>query len=297
MKLRAQKRTLLKPVRANEGVRMAYRKALWALLVKMHRDVLHAVEPVYRELPNIAMDDLQGASEQELFDLMEEVAKEWRENFVSASKDIAKKFADGSMKATDVAFKSALRDAGFSVKMTVDDAVQSVLDNLIEDNVDLIKSISEDYLAEVAELVRDSVREGRSMKALSERLGDMVDLDRIGRGQRLDESDDSLLARTQRHADFIARNENNRATSSIHKARQKQFGITQAQWIHTAASVNPRPEHEDWDGELYNVDEGMYSEVDEEAVWPGSIYNCGCCCLSVIPGMDDEEEESEEEAS
>ena len=298
MKLRAPSRTLLKPIHPNEGVRVAYQKALWVLLVRMHRDVLHAITPIYRELPNIAMDDLQGASEQELYDLMEEVAKEWHENFVRESKGIAKKFADGSMKSTDVAFKSALRDAGFSVKMQVDSAVQEVLDTMIEDNVNLIKSIAGDYLAEVSEMVRDSVRAGRSMKELTERLGDMVDLDRIGMGRKLGESDESLLARTQRRANLIARDQNNKATAQIHKTRQKQFGITQAQWVHTSASVTPRPEHEDWDGEIYNVDEGMYSEEDGEFVWPGTPINCGCCCLSVVPGMDDEdEEEPEEEAS
>ena len=274
MKLRAPSRTLLKPIRANEGVKFAYRKALWALLARMHRGMLHAITPVYRELPNIAMDDLQSASESELFELMDEVAKEWRENFVSASKDIAKKFADGSMKATDVAFQSALRDAGFRVKMQVDSAVQSVLDTMIEDNVGLIKSISEDYLAEVREMVRDSVRAGRSMKELSQELGDMVDLDRIGMGRKLGESDDSLLARTQRRANLIARDQNNKATAQIHRARQQQFGITQAQWVHTSASATPRPEHEDWDGETYDIEEGMFSEEDGEFVWPGTPINC-----------------------
>jgi hypothetical protein len=213
------------------------------------------------------------ATARQLYDVMEQAAKEWRKNFTSQAKALSKAFSSGAMKATDNSFKEGLRKAGFSVKMQVTPAVRTVLDDVVGENVKLISSIAEQHLAEVTELVKESVSAGRDLKGLSDALQERFGV-------------------TKRRAEFIARDQNNKATSNIHRQRQLQYGLL-AKWRHTMASVNPRQEHEDWDGEIYDPEEGMYSEEEGEDQWPGTAINCGCSSESVIPGADDEDEEEE----
>ena len=119
------------------------------------------------------------------------------------------------------------------------------------------------------------------MKELTEDLHDIITTDHPGWSS----------SKVIRRARLIARDQNNKATSLFQKTRQKGFGITKAIWSHTAASKQPREEHEEWNGEAYDVDEGMYSEVEEEQQWPGTAINCGCTSRSIIPGFDDEGDE------
>ena len=254
MKLRAPgpKSITLKPVRPNVGVRVAYQRELMALVDGMHADMMKAIEKAYKDLPEIAQD---ASTVNQLQKAMDQAAKEWRKNFEQEHKRIAKAFADGSLKSTDVAFKSGLRKAGFSVKMQMNQGVQSALDSVIGENVGLIRSIAEKHLGDVQGMVMRSVQKGRSLKELTKDLQERYNV-------------------TRNRAVLIARDQNNKATAMIHRARQKQFGLTKAVWSHTSASVHPREEHEEWNGETYDIEEGMWSEVDQEFVFPGTAINC-----------------------
>lgn len=197
----------------------------------------------------------------------------WEKTFQAAANDLARKFAASALRGHDTAFGDSLRRAGFSVKLQTTPAIDEALRAIYQQNVELIHSIPAEHLAAVQELIQDSVESGRSLKEVTHLLRDRYDI-------------------TLRRAALIARDQNNKATATIHKTRQKEVGITHAQWIHTSASVHPREEHEGWDGQPYPIDTGMYSEEDGEFVWPGTPINCGCTCLSIVPGSTDEEEEA-----
>ena len=286
--LRAPHAISLPPVRANVGVRVAYERELVNLIRQMHEDMMKTITSIYPDIPGIA----QGApSVKQLHDAMEKMAKEWRKRFEQHAKAISEGFATGTLKSTDFAFRKGLQDAGFTVKFQMPKTLKNSIDGIVSENVGLIKSIASEHLSNVQGAVIRSVNAGRSMKSLTEELGEIVTLK-----QKKGESDKSLAARVRRRAAFIARDQNNKATAMIHRARQKEMGIEKARWIHSNASVHPREEHAEWsdEGRTYNVDEGMWSDVSGEFVWPGSDFNCGCVSASYIPGFDDKEDEGEE---
>jgi len=292
MKLVAPGKSItLSAVRPNEGVRMDYQGKVIALVNKMHDELLHGIKEIYPNLPGIAQD---YATVKQLSAMMEHVAAEWKKKFAVESKKIALAFANHSMKATDVSFATGLRKAGFTVKMQMTQPIQNMLDTLVSQNVALIRSIGEQHLADVQGMVMRSVQGGRSMGELTKNLGNLVKLNR-----KPLESDVSLLARTKRRAAFIARDQNNKATANIHRARQRQYGITHAKWLHTMASVHPRETHAEFNGETYAIEDGHDFNDDLGPVIPGEAFNCGCCSISIIPGMEDvsEKETSEEQAS
>jgi uncharacterized protein with gpF-like domain len=275
MKLRApgRKPILVVPVRPSAAEEVAYQKRLERMIDAMHASVLHAVQTAWKSA-GLALD---AGPVDKLDETMKRLAKQWLKTYKSESKSIARGFADGTLRHHDVAFKSSLRKAGFSVKFQKDPAVSKVLDASVIENVNLITSIPEEYMEHVTTLVRESIDKGRDMTKLTEKLA-------------------GIHGMTKRRAITIARDQNNKATALIHRVRQRQVGIKRAQWIHTTASMHPREEHAAWSdaGETYNIDEGMYSEEDGEFVWPGTPINCGCTCMSVVPGSDEDDNEGEE---
>jgi SPP1 gp7 family putative phage head morphogenesis protein len=280
MKLRApgKKPIFVSPVYPNAGEELEYRHHLERMITAMHSGTMYWLKVAWRKegLP----EDKQLAEDlnpqARMTKAMKDYAKQWLQQFDSGSETIAKQFAKKAMKSHDISFVAALRKAGFSVKFQTTGAIESVLDDVIAENVKLIKSIPREYFDAIIDRVRDSVEKGRSMKELTHYLEDRYGV-------------------TQRRAALIARDQNNKATAAIHRTRQKESGISKARWVHTMASAQPREEHMGWDGEVYDIDKGMYSDVDGEYVWPGTPINCGCTCMSIIPGLDEEDDESEGE--
>ncbi|MNL73442.1 Phage Mu protein F like protein [compost metagenome] len=90
---------------------------------------------------------------------------------------------------------------------------------------------------------------------------------------------------TKRRAALIARDQNNKATAAITRVRQQGLGIKQAKWMHSRGGKKPRQSHVEANGQLYDVDKGMY--IDGAWIRPGELINCRCVAQSVIPGFEE----------
>ena len=88
-----------------------------------------------------------------------------------------------------------------------------------------------------------------------------------------------------RRASLIARDQTHKAHAIMEEARRAEVGITEAIWVHSHAGEVPRPEHLAWGREKkrYDIKKGMWSEVDQEWVWPGTAINCRCSSMAIIP--------------
>ena len=283
MKLVAPKRTLLRAIHPNVGNEMAYRKAIWSFMVRMHNDLIEMLAIHYP--PPLAQDanPVEGIAKAALKAKLKQFGLHWEGQINLGATSIVNAFATGAMKATDVAFQAALRDAGFSVRFQFTPAMMERYEAIIKSNMDLITSIPKQYMEEVEAMVMESVKGGRAMGKLMEDLHGMVKLER-----KLGEADKSLLARTQRRIELIARTENNKASAKLNQGRQVELGITTAIWMHSGAGKDPRPEHEEANGTEYDVEEGLPIGDDGEDVLPGECINCRCFNISVIPGLEDE---------
>jgi uncharacterized protein with gpF-like domain len=97
---------------------------------------------------------------------------------------------------------------------------------------------------------------------------------------------DMPVHRAAEIARFIA----NAATSSITKARQVYFGITEAVWMHSGARCGVRPEftinadHRAVSGETYRIDDGMLMP-DGSYEWPGAANGCKCASKPKVKGF------------
>ncbi len=285
MKLLAPGKSItLKPTRPNLGVEVDYRARLDKMVCAMHKSVMYWLTATYRANPSLLAADASPAAE--LRKMLSKLGRRWIKAFEVGAKELADYFAEKSLGATDGQLKAILKKAGFSVPFTRTGAMREAFDAVVSENVALIKSIAVQHLHDVDVMVAQSVARGRDLATLTDQLGPLVDLNRIGMGRKPGESDKSLLARTRRRAALIARDQNNKATAVMDRARKQALGITQAKWMHSGGGKEPRPSHVTANGVLYDVAQGCL--IDGEYIMPGELPNCRCVSQAVIPGWDDE---------
>lgn len=265
MTLRAPGKAItLKPVRANVGIEMAYRRRLDALVDAMNKSVLYWITAAYRANPPAMAMDATPANEMRK--IMQKLARRWIKQFEEAAVTIAAAFANETKDVADRVMMKALKDAGFTVPFKASPAMKDALDSVVGENVALIKSIPSQQFTKIESAVMRSVQAGRDLKTLQ---SDLL----------------TLGAKSKNRAAFIARDQNNKATAAMSKARRLSLGLTKSKWVHSGGGVHPRPSHVAADGTIYETAVGCM--IDGEYIMPGELPNCRCQARAVIPGFDD----------
>ncbi|MGP2516382.1 phage head morphogenesis protein [Yersinia sp. 2545 StPb PI] len=196
---------------------------------------------------------------------IKKLSRRWQKRFDDMADKLAGRFADRSLRNSDVSLSSALSDIGVTVKFTMTNEMNNALQSVIGENVNLIKSIPEQYLTQVETMVMQSVGRGRDLGHLAEELQKRYGI-------------------TKRRAATIARDQNNKATATMQSARQQALGITEGIWHHSHAGKTQRASHVKADGKRFELSKGMY--LDGEWQLPGEAINCRCTWSAIIPGLD-----------
>lgn len=263
---RRDKGKVLRPVHPNAGIEADYRRRLVALVAEMHNSFDYWISAKYKaNKPAIAQDATPAA---ELQDAIDKLAKQWRSRFKEGSEALARYFATQAFRRSDAALMKILKDAGFTVKFKMTAPMRDILRATIEQNVQLIKSIPEQYLTQVQGAVMRSVQTGRDLGSLAKEL-------------------EHNYGVSKRRAALIARNQNNMATASMTHVRQTEVGITEAVWLHSHGGKEPRPTHIKNTGKRYNVAEGWFDPDPKvrRNIWPGELINCRCVSKPVVKGF------------
>lgn len=262
---------VLKPTRPNAGLEAAYRKQLDKLIDEMNASLLYWLSAAYKaNEPHAARMAVDASPAKAMRDAMNKVARRWLRNFEKGADNLAKMFADKARLYSDVALARVLKEAGFSVEFKMTAGMNDAYQAVIGEQVGLIKSIASQHLTRVETLVMQSVQNGRDLATLSEQL-------------------QKQFGSTKKRAALIAKDQNNKATATLIKARQTSIGLVQARWRHSAAGKEPRESHvkasqaDGGRGQLYNIAEGCY--IDGKYIQPGEEINCRCTAQPVIPGF------------
>ena len=252
--------TLARAVHPNRGIQALYHKRMDSLVREMHKSVLHWLSTAYA--PPVALDAKPGfkALRRELRDL----AKRWEKRFDDAAPKIAAAYVKSTFKATDSAMRQALKDAGWSVQFEMTPAMRELYEATLAENIGLIRSIPQQYLQQVEGIAMRSFTAGRDLHQM------VADLN-------------MRYPKAANRTVLIARDQNNKATSVVTRARRLELGITEAVWMHSHAGKTPRPTHVAMDGKRYKVSEGMWDSDEEKYVHPGELINCRCTSRAVLP--------------
>jgi len=257
---------ILPPIRPNVGIELAYRRRLNALIDEMNRSILYWLSASYKANTPVMAQDATPASQLRI--AVNKLTKQWQKNFDEASVALAKYFAKASYLRSDAALKRILRKGGFSVKFKMTPAMRDIMKATIAEQVGLIKSIPQQYLVAVQGSVMRSVTAGRDLGTLRDEIL-------------------KQYAVTKRRAALIARDQNQKATASMTRARQIELGIEEAIWMHSHGGKEPRPTHLKNDGKRYKIAEGWFDPDPKvrKYIWPGTEINCRCVSGAVIKGF------------
>jgi uncharacterized protein with gpF-like domain len=257
------------PVRPSAAIEVAYRRRLDALIEEMHRSLVYWISARYRanepHMLRLAQDDSPAANLREAF---LRLSRRWNRRFADLSEDLARYFAQTTAQRSTAALQSMLRRGGMSVRFRMSRPVQDIVTASVSENVGLIRSIAQQHLAAVEGAVMRSVQTGRDLGALAEEL-------------------EHTYGVTRRRAALIARDQNNKATANIVRARQIELGVQEAVWVHSGGGKVPRPTHVKAGRDRVRFDPkvGWFDPAERKHILPGELINCRCVSRSVVPGF------------
>ena len=263
----AQQPKTCRAVAANRGLEAKYRKALQRMIAEMHGSVEYWLTAAYRkDPPRMAalVEQAQDAAtpSQRIRKILDDLAKRWIGRFDEMAPKLAEAYLQGAFKASDSAFRQALKEAGWSVEFKMTPAVRDAFNASLAENVGLIKSIPEKYLQQVEGVVMRSYSAGRDLETMVKELK-------------------TLYPAASHRAELIARDQSNKANAVVNRTRQMELGITEAIWMHSHAGKNPRPDHVAANGKRYKIAEGCL--ISGEHIQPGEEINCRCTSRAVLP--------------
>jgi len=250
---RGKKKKTIRPNLPNIGLEIEYRRKLDALIKSMNTSVHKVILDKYKSPSSNLVNEINI------------IMPEWIRNFDEESGIMSEWFVKRSDSSTRSNIGNSLAKAtGMTVKFKTTEAVEGVIDGIIAENVDLIKSIPREYHTQVNKYVMESVRAGRDIGGLSKTLFERYDI-------------------TRNRAEFIARDQNNKATEMIGNARNRSLGIVEGSWLHRSGSKTPRKSHIRANGKIFRLDTGLV--IDGQLLLPGQDYNCNCSYRPIIPGF------------
>lgn len=261
---------VLRPVRPNLGIELAYRKRLDALIEEMAASCEYWIKAAYRAnepaVAELAQDELSAAA---LKRVMRELSKRWLKRFDVAAEKLADYFATAVHNRSDAALKKILKDGGISIEWKMSPAQRDIMQATISEQVNLIRSIPQKYLSTVETIVMQGVQTGRDLGQITKDLQAMTGV-------------------TRRRAAFIAKDQSAKATASMTRARYLEIGVERAQWLHSGRSREPRPSHvkAGREKQQYDVATGWADPaLGGKRIWPGTEIGCRCVARPVMKGF------------
>ena len=153
--------------------------------------------------------------------------------------------------------------------------VQTVMTASVSENVDLIKSIPQQYLSGVKQAVMRSITTGTGLQDLKPYLEKQGPI-------------------TERRARNIANDQTRKAYNSLNKARMQQAGVKKFEWVHSAGGKDPRPLHMDHypaglNGGIFSFDDlPVIDERTGERGIPSQLPFCRCRMRPIVDFGDED---------
>lgn len=268
----------------NAAIMSRYRAALVNLVDRMTDESNRRIERLFRsgtatEFYESHAMDADIASQARI--LTNALARKFDSLFSEKAKKLAERMIKESGKESKRALKASIKAMTKGVTLdvkTITPELRTVLRASVNENVELIKSISSEYFTQVQGAVMRSIVSGNGLKSLIPAL-------RRHKGI------------TQRRAKNIALDQTRKVYTAFNNERMIGAGLDQFEWGHTGGSKEPRPDHIALNGKIFYFDmkksvaEGGPPVIDKktgERGYPAQAPNCKCVMIPVYKFDDNE---------
>lgn len=245
-------------IHPSSAIKNEYEVDLKKLIRQMLKEVDKLVKEDYSTVVERANDENSAKS---INDAINKIERKYHKRFSELSRVTAKQFAHSILYQSDAALQKILNRANLRVKFQMTEQMRNIVQSIVSENVNLIKSIPSEFFTDIKSIVNVGVQNGRDQQFIYEIIKQKYDV-------------------TNRRASLIARDQTNKATSSLTRTRQKSIGIQEGIWKHSHAGKKPRLTHVRADGKKFDLDKGLY--LDDEWTLPSQQINCRCTWRPVI---------------
>ena len=273
-------RRTLKPIYPPAAIEREYHKRLKKAVREMEASVVYWLRARYRANEDLILD----SATDDLLKAFRKLLHQWERNFRELADVLPKWFVNkikGYVHGNLIEQTKPLRDAGlgFNLKFSyMSQKERQTFAAIVNENVNLIKSIARENLTQVEGIVLRSIQNGHDLSTMTEDLHHQFGV-------------------TERRAAMIARDQTNKATENLSRQRLLSYGITKGIWQHTAAGKTYRETHVldhtegGMNGAEYFLSEGCYDNDPniQDYIYPAELVNCRCVCRPLIPQLSEEE--------
>lgn len=261
-----------RPIYVNKKTEIEYLSQLLKISKQCHSGVLESIIPVIQQH---RVGDAAVQVQDGILDIFLTAIAALRSKMNSAvdavALDIARRVVEQNKTATDKQLALIIYNAtgiDLSSLMSNEDLAETVAE-AIAVNVALIKSIPQQHLDQVEQIVLNGIQSGQ-------RAGSMV------------EAIQKAGAKSERRAALIARDQVGKITSRLTQVRQTKMGITHYYWS-CSLDERVRPVHYARHNKLFAWDN------PPEGGHPGIDYNCRCVAIPYIAHLFNPEAPTPEE--
>lgn len=206
--------------------------------------------------------------------LLNRLQRRYDKIFAEKASFYAQKMINGTEKASKSALHSSLEQlsGGLSIKTDIlTGELKEVVKAIVAENVALIKTVPQTYLAQV---------QGAVMRSITQPATEGL----AGVQKQINTVLDTRARQIRNKARNIATDQTRKTYNNINRARMEAVGVRKFEWVHSGGGQKPRPLHQNvLNGNIYSFDDlPIIDERTGERGIPGQAINCRCTMLPVI---------------
>ena len=257
----------VRPVVAPKYIAIFYNKQLQNLVKKVRGDINNIIMPQVKSLePQYVVSYDESPSENINKQFQALLAKYSSPNFLKIYTDLSTAYITQINNNNQDKFNKQMKDFGLNI-YGESSFLQSYLSDSIATNVKLIKSIPQQYLSNVENMINNNMRAGLRSSYMTKQLVDQFGI-------------------TKRRAIFIARDQTNKTNGLMNQKRQVSSGFNYFRWL-TAGDNRVRCRHQEIANKITTYGKGIYRwdnlPLSDKGVpiAPGQDYGCRCTATPV----------------
>lgn len=277
-----------KRINYNAGIQSYYQRAILTLVRQMARQTKNEVDRLFHKgFVKEYYSDLKPAMDESISSqsriLISFLRRKYSTLFSERSQKIINKMISQSSKASSASLSSSLGDLKkISKDLTLDTSkispeLKEILKASVTQNVELLKSIPQEYFKRVSTQVMRSIVNGEGISKLIPYLSQYAGI-------------------TERHAKFIALDQTRKVYSALNRERMKSLNIGKFEWLHSHGGHTPRESHLKMNGKIFSLDRAELEDAqndlgvpEADQGFPGEAINCRCTMAAVIQFDEDDE--------
>lgn len=246
------------------GLELQYRKALKQLAEEMTEDILREAAELW---VGKTANDSMNFPKWFIVQMMKRIRAKWYNRFSLMEKELLPLLEERTDKRTQTQIERALAQYGFTFKFEPTGKQKLYARSFAIENAIATKTIPMSIAAQAQAVIFRAWEKGGDLKGLADNL------ERIGNYGR-------------DKAELTARDQLSRLTQQMAMTNAKEAGVRKARWIHLPGLYSSRKTHIKFNGQIFNLDDGLFDSDVGRLVKPGELKYCACQFRIIPPGFD-----------